>query len=138
MKESVFKFRNPVLESIRFDINDEFNEEEYDGVGISGETLISRMRDKNMAVVRFYLKIGENAQTVPFVIEISMKAEYQWEESMEEEKVKKLLQSNAPALILSYMRPIVANITGSSKYPMFHIPYIDLSENEAVFEEIGE
>lgn len=138
MKESKFKFKNPVLESLLFDINENFNEEEYDGMGIRGETKIAKAKDQNKAIVRFCLEIGEKSNSMPFYLKLTMKAQFKWESDMKDEMVNRLLKANAPSLLLAYMRPIVANITGNSEYPMFNIPYMDMSENEAEFEEIEE
>ena len=138
MRESKFRFRNPVLESMEFIVNEDFNEEQYEGIRISGKTQIAKIRGKNEAGVKFHLKIGENHSTAPFSFDIIMKAEFQWEDSMEQEMVDRLLKSNARSLLLSYIRPIVANVTGNSEYPAFHIPYMNMSENEADFEEVDE
>lgn len=138
MKESKFKFRNPVLESLVFIVNENFDEEEFEGIGIVGETRIKRNKAQNKAMVKFSLEIGEKESSMPFYLELAMKAEFRWSKQMEDGMVKRLLKANAPSLLLAYMRPIVANITGSSEYPMFNIPYMDMSENEAVFEEIDE
>lgn len=138
MRESKFRFRNPVLESMEFKVNENFNEDQYEGIRISGKTQIAKVRGKNQAGVRFYLKIGENHSAAPFSFDITMKAEFQWADSMEQGMVDKLLKSNAPSLLLSYIRPIVANVTGNSEFPAFHIPYMNMSENEAIFEEVDE
>lgn len=45
------------------------------------------------------------------------------------------LKVNAPSLLLGYMRPLISNITNSSQYPTFNIPFLDMQENEAIFEE---
>lgn len=138
MKESKFKFKNPVLESLVFNINKNFNEEEYEGIEIAGQTQISKIKEKNQAIVNFSLEIGEKSNSVPFYLNLTMKAEFKWASDMKAEMVNRLLKANAPSLLLAYMRPIVANITGSSEYPMFNIPYMDMSENEAEFEEMEE
>ena len=59
MRESKFRFRNPVLESMEFIVNEDFNEEQYEGIRISGKTQIAKIRGKNEAGVKFHLKIGE-------------------------------------------------------------------------------
>ena len=138
MTESKFRFRNPVLDSVLFHINEDFMEDEYEGLGIIGKTKIAKVKEGNKATVKFALEIGEKAYTMPFYIKLAMKAEFEWADTLEDGLVDKLLRANAPSLLLAYMRPIVANITGSSEYPMFHIPYMDMSGNEAVFEEAEE
>ena len=46
MRESKFRFRNPVLESMEFIVNEDFNEEQYEGIRISGKTQIAKGRVK--------------------------------------------------------------------------------------------
>lgn len=59
-----------------------------------------------------------------------MSAKFLWEGDLEEKVVKSLLKSNAPAALLSYIRPIVSMMTMSSKYPALNIPFIDFTKNE--------
>lgn len=55
---------------------------------------------------------------------------FHWDESIDDEMAKKLLNINAPAALLSYIRPIIASMTGNSKYPALNIPFIDFTEAE--------
>lgn len=64
-----------------------------------------------------------------------MEAIFTWENNLDPNMVKKLLKVNAPSLLLGYMRPLISNITNSSQYPTFNIPFLDMQENEAIFEE---
>ena len=59
-----------------------------------------------------------------------MSAEFSWEEELEEKLVKSLLNSNASAALLSYIRPIVSMITMSTRYPALNIPFVDFTQNE--------
>ena len=59
-----------------------------------------------------------------------------WEDELEDMLVDKLLKANATSLILSYMRPIISNITNNSKYPVFNLPFLDMQNNEADIEEM--
>lgn len=36
-----------------------------------------------------------------------------------------MINTSAPAPLLGYMRPIVASITNSSKYPAYNLPFIN-------------
>ena len=42
--------------------------------------------------------------------------------------VNSMLNVNAPALLLGYMRPIVSSITNSSALPVYNIPFINFKE----------
>lgn len=59
-----------------------------------------------------------------------MSTNIRWMEELEEELIKTILSSNAPSLILSYIRPIVANLTGNSGLSAFNIPFMDFTSNK--------
>lgn len=135
IKPSKFQFNNPILKGILFEINENFDEDNYSGVKLSGKTKITKLRQKNKAKVAFKLSVGEKTPSCPFYIDIEMEAIFTWENNLEPNIVKKLLKVNAPSLLLGYMRPLISNITNSSQYPTFNIPFLDMQENEAIFEE---
>lgn len=135
MNESKFKFNNPVLEHLEFGINDKFEEEKYHGIEINGETQITRVKNKEKALVKLCLYIGEQTDAAPFWIKVSMRAKFVWEKNMKPELVERLLQANAPSLLLSYIRPIVSNITSNTQFPTFNIPFMDMQDNLAIIED---
>ena len=51
-------------------------------------------------------------------------SDFKWED-LDDDTVEKLLNSNAPALLLSYMRPIVANLTNASNLPVYNLPFVN-------------
>ncbi len=124
--ESSFQFKAPVLESIEFMVNDLFNVKDFEGFdSVDSDLKISK--NNNHAKVEMYLEIGEKTELYPFYVRITMSSEFRWIDSSEEQ-IEGYLNVNAPALLLSYMRPIVANITNSSKYEVLNLPFINFSE----------
>lgn len=130
MKRSKFQFSDPELEKIEFLVNLDFNEKKYDGIAMQSNVEV-QILGENKAVVKLTLTIGNSTDSQPFDICVKMGANFTWEESVEEEKVKQLLNVNAPAVLLSYIRPIVASMTNSSKYPALNIPFIDFTKTES-------
>ena len=63
----------------------------------------------------------------PFKLKIKVASDFKWE-YIEEERVNAMLKNNAPALLLSYMRPIVASITNSSNFPAYNLPFMNFKE----------
>lgn len=61
---------------------------------------------------RYYLLLERRFQDCEQYVEIS----------------EAMLKCNAPALLLSYMRPIVANITNVSKFPVYNLPFVNFQE----------
>lgn len=128
MNKSSFQFRNPELENIVFSVNNGFNSETCNGIAIQYNTETRLISDYE-AYVSLTLHVGSDDNTQPFNIIIKMVSDFIWEESIDNEKAKKMLKINAPAVLLSYIRPIVANITNSSKYNVLNIPFIDFTKD---------
>ena len=116
MNRSKFQFSNPELEKIEFSVNQNFEVQMLEG---------------NEALVKLTLSIGNSTDSQPFDICVKMGANFTWDESVEIEKAKQLLNINAPAVLLSYIRPIVSSMTNSSKYPTLNIPFIDFTKKES-------
>ena len=72
-------------------------------------------------------KISSKDGKGPFSLKIRLESNFRWEK-MEEDVLEKMLKCNAPALLLSYMRPIISNITSASKFPTYNLPFVNFSE----------
>jgi preprotein translocase subunit SecB len=135
MKESRFQFSNPALNKLYFTINDGFRS---DSETISIETNIStcvgpitNSPKESFATVEVTAKIGKEDITQPFFIEAVESAAFKWEtEAYSQEDIEVLLRKNAAALLISYLRPIISNISSFSRYPTYYLPYVDLSSNK--------
>lgn len=62
-----------------------------------------------------------------FKLRIKVASDFKWED-LDEKTAESMLNLNAPALLLGYMRPIVANITNSSNFPAYNLPFINFKE----------
>lgn len=134
MKKSDFQFSNPQIEYLNFSQNDEFKPTE---LGVSMEnsfhTEIDKSDEKNSneAKVSLTLQLNKNNENSPFTLDIRMSAWFHWNSEISD-KIDAMLNTNAPALLLGYMRPIVASITNSSKYPVYNLPFINfMSESDS-------
>lgn len=127
MKKSDLQFSNPQLEYLNFVQNDEF-ELIDSGVNMESSFRIEvdkpTEKDKNEAKVSLILELNKDKKNSPFMLEIKMSAFFRWNSKIED-KINDMLNTNAPALLLGYMRPIVASITNSSKYPAYNLPFIN-------------
>ena len=128
MKPSQFRFINPYLDEISFLTNPSFVKGEKPvTMENSFEVQVDRDESENRAHVRLTLSINTEAETAPFAIVIKMSSDFEWDD-MEESTIDTMLHINAPALLLGYMRPIVATVTNSSKFPVYNLPYINFNE----------
>ena len=54
---------------------------------------------------------------------------FRWNpEKVDAEHSEKLLKQNAPALLLSYLRPTISLITSASPYAAYDIPFMNFTE----------
>ena len=129
MDRSKFQFTNPELEEVEFCVNKEFDKQKFESIAMSSNTEIKKIAEDN-AIVSLTLEVGKDAINQPFSILVKMSAKFVWDTSLDDEFVDNLLQTNAPAVLLSYIRPLVANMTSSSRYPVLNLPFVNFSEKK--------
>lgn len=132
MKKSKFEFSNPHLVEMLYCENNDFTYDPSQGaldVPISISSDEKRDDSSYAAEVSLQIVIGEQASSLPFYIKMVMAANFKWEPNLfSSQQLSSLLSQNAPALLLSYARPIVSNITNVSRYPVYNLPYIDFTK----------
>lgn len=133
MKESAFEFTNPSLVKLEFSINDEIPSEKNEFQVVTQMNVnIQPSEEKNHASVSLEVEIGggEKQNEAPYHIKAIECANFRWGEIVDKDMVKVLLNQNAPSLLLSYLRPIISQVTGTSKYGRFDIPFYNFTQNE--------
>lgn len=127
MKESEFKFVDPYLEKLVFFENKSFDAKKQE---VKFENIfdieINRKENENIAKVVLQLQVGTDGEA-PFKLWIRVASNFMWE-NLSEEILDIMLNNNAPALLLGYMRPIVASITNSSKFPTYNLPFMNFKD----------
>lgn len=134
MNKSAFQFTNPQLKRLAFDIHDDFVGAGKISMDIRLSPNIQRLTNESGSLfdearVTITLSVGEKDNSTPFYIEADESATFKWEKgTFNESQVDSLLHQNAVALLLSYLRPIISNVTAASPYPAYNLPYIDLTQ----------
>lgn len=90
---------------------------------------VAEDEDKNEARVTLTLILGERSTQAPFYIKAVETAMFKWNEELDANVLDKLLRQNAPSLLLSYVRPIITQITAASPVDAYNIPYINFNAN---------
>ena len=124
--ESAFQFTNPVLTELEFNSQD--NQEVQ--IALSVSVQVNKSENKMEATVGLNFEIGTREDISPFYIKATEKANFRWDESLTEGMVDKLLNQNAPSLLVSYLRPIIVQITAASPYGAYNIPFINFTAGE--------
>lgn len=130
MKTSKFQFLNPYLEEVYFTVNPDFvqgSDEDEIEMKNTFNIQVTRSENENKANVRLTLETNTENEKAPFKLRITVASDFKWED-LDDKTVEAMLNLNAPALLLGYMRPIVANITNSSRFPAYNLPFINFKE----------
>jgi preprotein translocase subunit SecB len=135
--QSAFRFTNPVLRESIYMENPNY-EGDMSSVGstsfkINVQTSQTEKQDsgKLAATVSESVMTSENidqSKATPFYLRVTMSAKFEWsEDDVPKDQANLFLTINAPSFLLSYIRPVVANITEQAAIQTQHIPFIDFA-----------
>lgn len=133
MKESPFQFTNPVLKRLEFTVHDDFmpNKDLNMQIKITPDITVSgehSTSSADSAYVSVLISIGTKDSSTPFYVEAEEAAMFKWDSSyIDDVQIQTLLKQNAVALLLSYLRPIISNLTAASAFPAYNLPFINLT-----------
>jgi preprotein translocase subunit SecB len=128
MEKSNFKFSNPKLVKLDFEIKN------GDNANISNDILnvsLNNNIDKkstNEAVVELEIKIGEDSSEFPFFINLIIGAHFKLDGEIQGISFDKLLEINAPTVLLSYARPIISLITTQAGMKPLNLPFLNFTK----------
>lgn len=129
MKQSSFNFINPNITKVQFEKNNKFNfSKDLGNIEMQNELNVSILsQNDNNAVVQLIVSINKNNfETSPFKLEVAIQSKFTW--TTTEYDVDTLLKQNAPALLLSYVRPIISVLTSSASLPNYYLPFVDFTK----------
>ncbi|MEG2262685.1 MAG: protein-export chaperone SecB [Raoultibacter sp.] len=132
MALSDFQFTSPVLLGIQMNVNKDYTPDKEKKVPIHAEVNVNVLKVKalNEAQVTLYLSVNKDmSDSAPYVIEAEITSLFTWDkEAYTDEMLNGLLKQNAPALLISYIRPLIAMITNASPYETCTIPFMDFTK----------
>ena len=125
MKESNFKFSNPIVEAMEYSVSNKFDSTIPPSIKNQFDVKIGKSETLNEAIVRLTVLIDANQENTnsPFSISLTIGAKFIWDDSYDIDTVNSMLSINAPALLLGYARPIISSITSSSPYGSYNLPF---------------
>lgn len=133
MKKSDFQFVQPYLQKLVFLENDQFDMDTEETEEIEMHNTFSLQVNKSteepVAIVTLNFEMNKDEKEVPFKIEASISSLFRWQ-IMNDEQVDRMLRINAPAMLLSYLRPIISQITNSSKFPVYDLPFLNFADEQ--------
>ena len=123
--ESTFQFKTPILTKLEYNINKDYDCLEDMELPMDMSVNVKRDPMQSEAIVELSITIGGEDDKCPFNISAVEGARFRWNSSLPTEMVDKLLNENAPSLLLSYLRPVIVQITSASPFDTFNIPFIN-------------
>jgi preprotein translocase subunit SecB len=129
---SKFQFENPALLRLNFQVNEAFDTNRIGGFEIQTQFKVRIDRSEGDAKAKVTLTLTISQEDGPFEIDAAIAALFHWDDSIQADMIDRLLKANAPALLVSFLRPIIANITNVSPYPAFNLPFMDFSTGAEV------
>lgn len=116
-----------------FQLNKDFDFTGEVSLEISKDINIIKGHDKEMcSLVILNLKFFETSdlKDVPFKLKMEIEGMFGWDDELEENpsQLEILLKQNAPAILYSYLRPIITSISIEANLPPLVIPLMNFRE----------
>ena len=133
MMYSDFQFVQPMLTKARFDMLPIEGEPDPE-VSIHVKKNILQLAGENRAVLSVTILLNQadsdkERKNIPFTAEVEMQCVFTWHRDLSEESIQKFLSQNATALLVSYIRPIIAILTASSPLPAYNMPFLNTTHD---------
>jgi len=132
LKESNFQLiGKPKVNSMSYETNKKFNFTDELPLEISNNVQIIRCEDVHSEEAIVVLEIGifvsKEFENVPFKISMEIEGHFRWNDILKENEklLATMLQSNAPAILYGYLRPLITLITVEANMPPLVIPLMN-------------
>ena len=128
LKESSFYLiGKPKITKILFEINKNFVFCDEVPLIVSNNVQIMKNTDaqkmESIVVLAFGVFASETLSDVPFKIDMEIEGHFSWDEKLSQStQLEDMLRQNAPAILYSYIRPIITLITVEANMPPLVIP----------------
>lgn len=130
MKESKFQLEHQRLIDVEYKLNDKFSKKGALPLSVGMESTLSRISpNKALLNIKFFIFKDEPLESVPIKAVLTIEGLFTWASSFKEEEVVGLLEVNAPAVLMSYIRPIITQLTVFSGLPALILPLLDFTKS---------
>ena len=135
MKESYFQLvGKPQITKIKLDVNKDYIFEKEVTLEIDNNILVQKSADEQEKESIVVLKVGvftsKELSVVPFKLDIEIQGCFAWDDVLDKDTVRleAMLRQNAPAVLFSYLRPIVTLMTVEANMPPLVLPLMNFIE----------
>jgi len=128
MKESFFRLKSQSTEEIIFKKNNDFKDKKIK-LEFSHKLEVKNISETSSNVkLIFNIFTEKKLRESPFFVSITQSGVFEYPKDINKKTLENLLNINAPAALLSYIRGIISQITAFSGYPALIIPLINFNE----------
>ena len=135
LKESRFQLvGKPKITKILFETNKEFVFKDKVQLEMNNNIHIIKNSDEQKNDSIIVLNIGifasKNLSDVPFRLDLEIEGHFMWDDKLTDDafQLDSMLKQNAPAILYSYLRPIITLITVEANMPPLVIPLMNFFE----------
>ena len=135
MKESNFQLTGkPKLNGFSLITNKDYKFNEELALEIDNNISIIKGTEEHARQAIVVLKIGifslKELSKVPFQINVEIEGYFNWDDELEKNAVllDAMLKQNAPAILFSYVRPLITLLTVEADMPPLVIPLMNFKE----------
>lgn len=93
---------------------------------------INKKNGENQAIVELKVQLNKHEDQEDkdpcFVAEVTMQSLFSWADDMDPGTADELLRINAPALLVSYIRPVFVQLTSMSPVETYNLPFLNMHE----------
>ena len=133
LRESSFQLvGKPKLNRIEYQTNRNFNFVKELQLELNNDITIARNSEAGsheaIVVLKAGIFIGKQLEEVPFQFNMEIEGLFTWTEELgeKEELLETMLSQNAPAILYSYLRPLITLITVEADMPPLVIPLMNV------------
>ena len=127
MKQSNLQFTNPYIKKIDFRIGEDIINTDMP-ISIEVESEINP--EPKEAIVTLYLIVGdiddENEVTTSFYFNGVISADFKWNDEID--NPDEMLKVSGATVLLSYIRPILANMTMQAGMKPLNLPFVNFTD----------
>ena len=124
--KSQLQFDNPCITEFNFHVNSNVTETKQ--MTASYTVTQNRAQNADACLLQLKVNIGEDSSVSPFTIEAAIQSVFEWNASLTDDQLDKLLSENAVALLISYLRPMISHMTVDAGFPPLILPFFDIRQ----------
>lgn len=125
-KESVFQLLNQRMVDVKFLLNEDGTKQEKN---LEIEVEVKAAPSEKKALVELTVHVNKDMKDQLFNLSIKNQGVFSWK-NLTEEEVKPYLEENAPAVLLSYIRSTVTNLTLAAGLTPVVLPLLNFKNQE--------